>query len=79
MIYIVSKVKFVKRETLVLESTDLENTRDILSTVSVSLLYSKEQSSEGETRECQHTLSLASSYCGYNTQRAVMVSALQEM
>ena len=41
MIYIVSKVKFVKREVLLLESTDLENTRDILSAVSMNILYTK--------------------------------------
>ena len=75
-----SKVKFVKRETLLLESTDLEKTRDILSAVSMSLLYTKEQSSEGETHKCQHTLSLASIPCGdFNTQRAVIVFALQEI
>ena len=80
MVYIVSKVKFVKRETLLLESTDLENTRDILSAVSMNLLYTKEHSSDGETHECQHTLSLASISCGYfNIQSAVMVSALQEI
>lgn len=41
MIYIVSKVKFVKREVLLLESTDLENTRDVLSAVSMNILYTK--------------------------------------
>ena len=59
----VRAVKFVKRETLLPESKDLEKTRDVSSAVSMNLLYTKEHSSEGELRSvnvhCHWQVSLA--------------------
>lgn len=88
MIYTVSEVKFVLQGiTSIYKATassrragrSREDKRRIECCIN-ELLYTEEHSGEGETHECQHTLSLASISCGYfNAQRSSLVSAVQEI